>query len=213
MFFFFPLPVFRRCRRNRNPFLSLSLIFFPFFCPFLINTDLCFLLSSFILRFVLSFALLFFYFFLFFGWANVSRDDIKISSLRTGVWFGRRMFHRMCERKFDGSIVLCKKKRKKMSNFRTSVESLECRPQHVRSADEIPFFEASRRKVPTILLSFNKFHCCVIVSTCVEEEESDFPFPRIIFVSRCDRERRSSLFGVREKRASTIKDWSRPALH
>lgn len=96
--------------------LSLFLIFFLFFCSFLINTDLCFLLSSFILRFVLSFALLFFYFFLFFfGWANVSRDDIKISSLRTGVWltFGRRMFHRMCERKFDGSILLCKKKKEK----------------------------------------------------------------------------------------------------
>lgn len=73
---------------------------------------------------------------------------------------------------FAESIVSCKK----ISIFRTSVGSLD-RPQHVRSADEIPFFEASRQKVPTILLSY-KFHLRDR-STCVEEE-SDFPLPRII---------------------------------
>lgn len=104
----------------------------------------------------------------------MSRDELKISSLWTGVRLTLDDEKVSIDaNEFAGSIVSCKKK---ISNFRTTVESVD-RPQHVRSADEIPFFEASRRKVPTILLSY-KFHLRDR-STCVEEE-SDFPFPRII---------------------------------
>lgn len=97
----------------------------------------------------------------------MSRDESKISSL---YMINTESF--VDANDFAESIVSCKK----ISIFRTSVGSLD-RPQHVRSADEIPFFEASRQKVPTILLSY-KFHLRDR-STCVEEE-SDFPFPRII---------------------------------